>query len=172
MKAPPPVVCDKKVSQMSSSALWQQLVRESPDFSSVSIEREETRLGRVYIIGVSVALSCCHYSVLVTTWQYVIPPSISIRTLGWLRLLPSLVGLLFTFVGHKHVFLLEPFQDFCQFHRPFQGGSLLWLRVTKMKLQYFFRSILLLKWRTVVEKADVTTSRMPRATDLLWCGHW
>ena len=145
MKAPPPVVCDKKVSQMSSSAAWQQLVQESPDFSSVSIEREEARLGRVYIIGVSVAPSCYHYSVLVTTWQYVIPPSISIGTLGWLRLLPSLVGLLFTFVGHKHLFLLEQFQDFCQFHRLFQGGSLLWLRVTKMKLQYFFRSILLLK---------------------------
>ena len=104
-------VCDKKVSQMSSSAPWQQLVRESPDFSSFSIEREETRLGRVYIIGVSVAPS--------TTWQYVIPPNISIRTLGWLRLLPSLFGLLFTFVGHKHVFLQEPFQDFCQFHCPF-----------------------------------------------------
>ena len=119
MKAPPPVVCDKKVSQMSSSAPWQQLVRESPDFSSVAIEREETRLSRVYIIGVSVAPSCYHHSVLVTTWQYVIPPSISIRTMGWLRLLPSLVGLLFTFVGHKHVFLQEPFQDFCQFHCPF-----------------------------------------------------
>ena len=119
MKAPPPVVCDKKVSQMSSSAPWQQLVRESPDFSSFSIEREETRLSRVYIIGVSEAPSCYHHSVLVTTWQYVIPPSISIRTMGWLRLLPSLVGLLFTFVGHKHVFLQEPFQDFCQFHCPF-----------------------------------------------------
>ena len=48
-----------------------------------------------------------------------ISPSISIRTMGWLRLLPSLFGLLFTFVGHKHVFLQEPFQDFCQFHCPF-----------------------------------------------------
>ena len=93
---------------------WQQLVRESPDFSSFSIEREETRLSRVYIIGVSEAPSCYHHSVL-----FGISPSISIRTMGWLKLLPWLVGLLFTFVGHKHVFLQEPFQDFCQFHCPF-----------------------------------------------------
>ena len=106
---------------------WQQLVRESPDFSSVSIEREETRLSRVYIIGVSVAPSCYHHSVLVTTWQYVISPSISIITLGWPRLLPSLVGLLFTFVGHKHVFLQEPFQDLSIRLSISHGGSLIWL---------------------------------------------
>ena len=49
---------------------WQQLVRESPDFSSFSIEREETRLSRVYFIGVSEAPSCYHHSVLVTIWHF------------------------------------------------------------------------------------------------------
>ena len=143
---------------------WQQLVRESPVFSSVSIETEETRLGRVYINGVSVAPP--------TTWQNVIPPNISIRTglaevtalVGWLaiyfcwalarvcaRTIWRLLSIPLSISGRKSVLAKE---------------------LLRWNFNIFFRSILLLKWRTVIEKADVTTSRIPRATDLPWCGHW
>ena len=118
MKAPPPVVCDKKVSQMSSSARgssWSKNHPISPPFQLRGRKHGWAEFILLEFQRLRLAIIIPYLSLLG------ISPSISIRTMGWLRLLPWLVGLLFTFVGHKHVFLQEPFQDFCQFHCPFHG---------------------------------------------------
>ena len=115
---------------------WQQLVRESPDFSSFSIEREETRLGRVYIIGVSVAPSCYHHSVLFTTCHYLaFHPAYRLEQwVGWdncLRWLACYLLLLDT----STCFCKNHFKTFVNSTVDFTGRkSDLALRVNNMKL--------------------------------------
>ena len=124
MKAPPPVVCDKKVSQMSSSARgssWSENHPISPPFQLRGRKHGWAEFILLEFQRLRLAIIIPYLSLLG------ISPSISIRTMGWLRLLPSLVGLLFTFVGHKHVFLQEPFQDLSIRLSISHGGCLIWL---------------------------------------------